>query len=129
MRELSEYITEYVSSGRSGAKLLMDTENITTLDDLVKFLDALGYEQVDMCDLSEMLKSHNGNVYCFNKKYKTLPMGVIVRADNMGDVVYKFNLENNEKTLRNCFKSTLGPSRKGVNQELISIKLALKTLV
>lgn len=129
MRELSEYITEYVSSGRGGAKLLMDIENMTTLDDLVKFLDTLDYEHIDMCDIGEMLKSRNGKVYCFNKKYKSLPMCVLVRADSIGDVVYKFGLDSSEKILWDCYKLTLGSSRQGVYQESISIKLALKTLL
>lgn len=128
MRELSEYITEYVSSGRGVAKRLMDAENITTLDELVNFLDMLGYKQVDMCDIREMLKSQNGNVYCFNKKYKTFPMCVLVRVDKMGDVVYRFGLDSGEKFLwkNDCYKITLGGN--GYKQGPVSIKLALKAI-
>ena len=129
MRELSEYITEYVSSGRGGAKLLMDIENMTTLDELVKFLDTLGYEHIDMCEISEMLNSQNGNVYCFNKKYRTLPMCVLVRVETTkGDVVCKFELDSGEKILWDCYKMTQTPSGNGYKQEHVPIKLALKMI-
>ena len=129
MRELSEYITEYVSSGRGGAKLLMDIENMTTLDELVKFLDTLGYNQVDMCGIGEMLKSQNGNVYCFNKKYKSLPMCVLVRVGTTkGDVVCKFELDSGERILWDCYKMTPTSSGNGYKQEHVPIKLALKMI-
>lgn len=128
MLELSKYITEYVSSGRGSAKLLMDTENITTLDELVKFLDTLDYEHIDMCEIGEMLKSRKGNVYCFSKKYNTLPMCVLVRVEEMGDVVYKFELDISEKIIWDCYKMTPTASRNGYNHERVSIKLALKTI-
>lgn len=133
MRELSEYITEYVSSGRGGAKRLIDAGNITTLDELVNLLEILGYSQADMCEISDLLKSREDNEYCFkycfNKKYNSIPMCVFVRVETpTGVVVYKFELDSSEKILWDCYKMTLGTSGKGYKQEHVSIKLALKVI-
>ena len=99
---IKDYITEYVSSGRSRNRTL-DPSKVITVDDLIMFLDSLNYVRNDSVKSAVDMLEEEGNIYSYIERRGTGLSTVLVRVEAMKCVYTLYTYKRDDDRLYNCY--------------------------
>lgn len=100
---IKDYITEYVSSGRSRNRI-PDPNDVITVDDLIMFLDSLNYVRNDGVKSAVEMLEEEGNVYShIGRRRDSSPSVVLVRVEDMKCVYTLYTYGGDDDCLQNCY--------------------------